>query len=473
MTKSLDESLSYFRDKVVDYIKSKKSISVTTHIDCDGLTSGSIITKALIRAGANCTVRTSKEFSKNVLESFKTDSRDFHIVTDLGGGFANELDKTLGDNWIVLDHHQISENELDNQNVINSWKYGIDGGVDICAGGMAYLASVALDERNSDLSAIAVVSALGDRQDQGERKSFTGKNFEIANIAKEQGLVEIDLDLLLVGRETRPLADALAFTSQPFIEGLTWNRDACLSILHSSGVKLKDEGRWRVPAELDEEEKRLVIEAITKFASGKNATEIMSELIGYTYTFPREDNRSFLRDGREFSTMLNSCGRINRSGVGMAVCMGDRNKILREAETILTDYRKMIREYMNILSNERWRISESETCIMVNGEDIVPETMTGTISSLIAGSPKNSGKIIILRTKAEENTIKFSSRKSFGCTSDINLSEIMRTGAEKFDGIGGGHNAAAGAKITKDKLDEFLNYLEVNVVNVSSSSNTR
>ena len=473
MVKSLDESLSYFKDKVVDCIKSKKSISVTTHIDCDGLTSGSIITKALIRAGANCTVRTSKEFSKNVLESFKTDSRDFHIVTDLGGGFAKELDKTLGDNWIVLDHHQISENELDNQNVINSWKYGIDGGVDICAGGMAYLASVALDERNSDLSAIAVVSALGDRQDQGERKSFTGKNFEIANIAKEQGLVEIDLDLLLVGRETRPLADALAFTSQPFIDGLTWNRDACLSILHSSGVKLKDEGRWRVPAELNEEEKRLVIEAITKFASGKNATEIMSELIGYTYTFPREDNRSFLRDGREFSTMLNSCGRINRSGVGMAVCMGDRNKILREAETILTDYRKMIREYMNILSNERWRISESETCIMVNGEDIVPETMTGTISSLIAGSPKNSGKIIILRTKAEENTIKFSSRKSFGCTLDINLSEIMRTGAEKFEGIGGGHNAAAGAKITKDKLDEFLKYLEVNVVNVSSSGNSQ
>ncbi|KAF6246144.1 single-stranded DNA exonuclease RecJ [Nitrosopumilus sp. b3] len=473
MTKSLDESLSYFKDKISDCIKSKKSISVTTHIDCDGLTSGSIITKALIRAGANCTVRTSKEFSKNVVESFKTDSRDFHVVTDLGGGFANELDSALGDNWIVLDHHQIPDKEIDNQNVINAWKYGIDGGVEICAGGMAYLASMSLDEKNSDLSAIAVVSALGDRQDQGERKSFTGKNFEIANTAKEQGLVDIDLDLLLVGRETRPLPDALAFTSQPFIEGLTWNRDACLSLLNSSGIKLKDGGRWRVPAELNEEEKRQVIESISKFTAGKNATEIMSELIGYTYTFPREDNRSFLRDGREFSTMLNSCGRINRSGVGMAICMGDRNKILREGENILTDYRKMIREYMSILSNERWRISESETCIMVNGEDIVPETMTGTISSLIAGSPKNSGKIVILRTKGEENTIKFSSRKSFGCNSDINLSEIMRTGAEKFDGIGGGHNAAAGAKITKDKLDEFLNYLEVNVVNVSSPSSSQ
>jgi RecJ-like exonuclease len=99
--------------------------------------------------------------------------------------------------------------------------------------------------------------------------------------------------------------------------------------------------------------------------------------------------------------------------------------------------------------------------------------MPGPISSLLASSPKNSGKVVILRTKAEDNTIKFSSRKSFGCKSDVNLSEVMRTGAQKFDGIGGGHNAAAGAKITKDKLDEFLKYLEVNVVNVSSSDNSQ
>ncbi len=473
MTKTLDESLSFFKDKISDCIKSKKSISITTHIDCDGLSSGSIITKALIRAGARCTVRTSKEFSKKVIDSLKKDLRGFHVITDLAGGFANNLDEALGENWIVLDHHQISEKEYDNQKVINAWKYGIDGGTEICAGGMAYLAAMALDDKNSDLSAIAVVSALGDRQDQGDRKSFIGKNYEIANIAKEEGLVDIDLDLLLVGRETRPLPDALAFTSQPFIEGLTWNRDACLSLLNSSGIKLKEEGRWRVAAELKDEEKRLVIETITKFTSGKNATEIMAELIGYTYTFPREDKRSFLRDGREFSTMLNSCGRINRSGVGIAVCMGDRNKILREGETILTDYRKRIREYMNILTNERWRISESKTCVMINGEGIVPEMMTGTISSLIAGSPKNAGKIVILRTGGDENTIKFSSRKSFGCKSEVNLSELMRTGAEKFEGVGGGHNAAAGAKITKDKLDGFLDYLEVNVVNMSSTGNSQ
>ncbi len=472
MSGSLGESLSFFKDKVSECVKSQRSILVLTHMDCDGLASGSIIAKALFRDGARCTIRTTKEFNVNTAEALGKDPRDFYIIADLGGGFAGELDAKLGHEWIVLDHHQIPDEEMDNPRVINAWKYGIDGGTEICAGGMAYMAANTLDEKNSDLSAIAVVAALGDRQDRGEKKSFIGKNSEIAATAKEEGLLDMNLDLMLVGRETRALSDALAFTSQPFIEGLTWNRDACLALLNSAGIQLKDGGRWRVPAELTEDEKRTVMEAIAKVTSGRNATEIMSDLIGFTYTFPREDGKSFLRDGREFSTMLNSCGRIGRSGAGIAICMGDRNRLMREGEEILVEYRKMIRDYMNRLSNERWRISVSGTCVMVNGEGVVPETMTGTISSLIAGSPKNAGKIVILRTDSEENTVKFSSRKSLGCKSDINLSELMRTGAEKLDGVGGGHDAAAGAKITKDKLDKFLDYLEVNVVNVSGQDNT-
>ncbi len=49
----------------------------------------------------------------------------------------------------------------------------------------------------------------------------------------------------------------------------------------------------------------------------------------------------------------------------------------------------------------------------------------------------------------------------------------MRQGAEKFEGVGGGHDAAAGAKISKDKLNEFLDYLEENVVNVPSPTNSK
>ncbi|MHB8601712.1 MAG: DHHA1 domain-containing protein [Nitrosotalea sp.] len=466
----LDQALSYFHDRVSDCIKTGKNISVITHLDCDGITSGSIVTKSLIRAGAKCTVRTVNEFSKGVIEKMKNDSRQFHIITDLGGGFAKDIDSALDDDWIVVDHHQIPQEEFDNQKVINAWKYDVDGGKDVSAGGMAYLVSKALHKENTDLAWIAVVAALGDRQDQGEKKSFTGINLEIASIAKKNNQVEIDLDILLVGRETRPLPDALAFTSQPFIEGLTWNRDACLSLLNSSGIKLKDGSRWRVPAELTEDEKRTLLQTISKYISTKNASDILDELVGYTYTLSGEDKRSFLRDAREFSTMLNSCGRIRKAGVGVAICMGDRTKMLQEGENILLEYRTFLRTYMNTLSSERWRITDNGHYLMVNGEGLVPENMTGAVSSLLGGSQKNTGKIIILRTNGDEGTIKFSSRKSTGCKSEVNLGLLMRECAAKVSGVGGGHAAAAGARITKDKLDEFLDYLEQNVSRMQSSS---
>ena len=120
MTNKLDAALSYFHDRVSDCIKSGKNISVITHLDCDGITSGSIVTKSLLRSGAKCSVRTVTEFSKNLVDRMKNDSREFHIITDLGGGFAKELDVGLDDNWLVVDHHQIPDEEFYNQLVINA-----------------------------------------------------------------------------------------------------------------------------------------------------------------------------------------------------------------------------------------------------------------------------------------------------------------------------------------------------------------
>jgi len=463
MSKSIDKSLSLFRDSVQDVVKSGKSILVTTHIDCDGLTSGAIMTKALMRQQARCSVSAVKDFGPHQIAMLKKSERDLHIVTDLGGGFASGMDEALADKWFVLDHHQIPEEEQDSPRVINAWKYGMDGGTDICAGGMSYLAAKKMDEKNADLSALAIVSALGDRQDQGERRSLIGQNGKIAGTASDMGLVDIEQDLLLVGRETRSLIDALAFTSQPFIEGLTWNRDQCYSLLKSAGIKLKDGNRWRVPAELEDAEKRNIIEAIAKFTSNNSSGSSMEELIGYTYTFPREDRQSFLRDGREYSTMLNSCGRIGKSGVGIAICIGDRSRMPMIGQRVMSEYRTKIREIMNMLSSERWRVSPSAKYVMINGEGIVPETMTGTICSLVAGSPKHSGKVAVLRTDGDSGMVKFSSRKSSECKTDVNLGDLMARGAEKFGGLGGGHSSAAGATISKSELDEFLDYIDANV----------
>ena len=490
MPHSIDQALSYFADAVADRVRSRTPITVTTHIDCDGLSSGGILARMLSRAGATFSVSAVKEFNAGTAESLKSGQDRFHIIADLGGGMAGELDAQLGEDWIVLDHHQISGDELDSERVINAWRFGIDGGAEVCAGGMSYLAAESVDPRNADMSAVALVAALGDRQDSGKHRSMTGRNAAIQEEATSRGLVEVSTDLLLVGRRTRPLPDALALTSQPFIDGLTWNRGACLSLLKSAGIPLKDGGRWRVAAELSDEEKRMLVEAIARYAAGKSAGgpqagaaaggggggpgggggegadagSAADRIVGYTYTLSAEDERGFLRDGREFSTMLNSCGRMGRAGIGIGICMGDRGRALREGEAALAEYRRRIRAHMDRIAGERWRSHKGAHCLIVNASGVVPESMAGTIASLLAGSPRSAGRIVVLTTDGDaEGTIKVSARAPPWGHGGANLGRIMADAGSALGGAGGGHAAAAGARVARDKLDGFLDRLEEDV----------
>ena len=457
----LVQALKPFCEKLRSVVESGSEISIITHLDADGITSGSIMATALARMGAKCSVRTVSDMNPGVVERMKAEAHDFYVVTDLGGGMAAQFRKALGDQWVVIDHHQIPEEEMltdDAGQVMNAWKFGIDGGTEIPAGGMAYMVSSALDRKNQDLSCIAVVSAVGDRQDQGDKKSFLGVNKEILETARSMGLVNVDLDIMLTGRETRPLHEALAFTSFPFIDGLTWNRDNCYTTLKNADIKLKDNGRWRVPAEFSQEEKSAILEAIAKFVvtSSKTSTGVIDDLIGNVYTLAGEDKRSQLRDAREFATLLNACGRIGRSGVGIAICMGDRNAMLTAGEEISGEYRTALRNYISAIFAEKWRVSDDGKVALINGDGLVAGDMLGAVSSLLAGSQNLAGRLVFVRSLAEDGAYKFSSRKGLGSASRANLGLIMRHCAESAKGTGGGHAAAAGCRIPSTALDDFI-----------------
>ncbi|GIU71863.1 MAG: recombinase RecJ [Candidatus Nitrosocaldaceae archaeon] len=459
----LEDGLHHIADRIMHEIAKDNDIGVITHTDADGIIAGSIIAKMLLRKNARFTVRTVSDMNDQTIDSIK-DKHEFYIITDLGAGFANKFEEAFKDSWVVLDHHQLPDEEMDNDNVLNVWKYGIDGGKEVCAGSLCYLLAEHIDARNRDLSALAIVSAVADRQDQGDKKSLLGLNKNIADTARTKGLLSIDLDLMLVGRETRPIHEALAYTSFPYIEGLTWNPSSCLSLLTNAGIKLKDNGRWRVLAELDDEEKKIMLEAIAKFvAVTSNATNIIDDLIGYIYTLLKEDNRSMLRDAREFATLLNATARIGKAGVGISICLGDRNSMLKEGEQIVNEYRNRLREYMNTLMQDRWRIRDDGKVAFVNGESLIAEDMLGAVSSLLSSSPSMHGRLVIVWTRTKDDTYKFSSRKSLQTNSNANLGLIMRECSSKVGGSGGGHAPAAGARIPGNKLQEFLECLKASI----------
>ena len=463
MSDRLTDALKHFCEKLRTSVEGGNEVSIITHLDADGIIAGSIMAMALRRMGARYSVRAVSDMNSSVVENMKADGRDFYVITDLGGGWASNLRKALDNKWVIIDHHEITEEEIltdDEAQILNPWKFGIDGGREVSAGGMAYMVASTLDLKNRDLSAIAVVSAVADRQDQGDKRSFFGLNAEILKTAQSLGLVSVDIDIILTGRETRTPHEALAYTLFHYIDGLTWNSEACYVLLKNAGIKLKDNGgRWRVLAEFSQEEKSAIVEAVAKFvgSSDKRLSEILlDDLIGYVYTLAREDKRSLLRDAREFSTMLNACGRIGRAGVGIALCMGDRNTALSTGEEIMSTYKMTLRNNISTIFSEKWRLADDGKTTFVNGDGILEEAMLGAVSSLLSQSPSFWGRVLFVRTLTKDGTYKFSSRKCLHCKSQANLGVIMRQCSKALNGAGGGHSAAAGCSIPSSALEDFI-----------------
>jgi len=455
------DELKIFSEKLRSVVDNGNEIAIISHLDADGIISGSIIATALARLGGKYTVRVVSDLNSSLIERIKAEKHECYLFTDLGAGWASQLQNSLENRWLVIDHHQIPEEEIltdDACRILNVWKYGIDGGKEVSAGGMAYMVASRLNRKNENLSSMAVVSAVADRQDQGDKRSFVGLNAEISKGAQLLGLVSVELDLMLSGRETRPLHNALAYTSFPYINGLTWNGENCYALLKSAGIKLKHNGRWRVPIEFTQEEKSAILDAIAKFLanSSKISAGVLDDLIGYVYTLTEEDKRSHLRDAREFSTMLNACGRIGKAGIGVSVCMGDRNTMLSLGEDIIGAYNTTLRNYVSTILADKWRLVDDGKIVFVSGDGLLTEDMLGAVSSLLSGSLALSGKLLLVRTLGKDDMYRISSRKCIGCISRANLGLIMRHCAEACGGAGGGHSAAAECRIPLHALENFM-----------------
>lgn len=442
-----------------------KKILAVTHIDADGLCSGSIVFASLMRKGANVTLRTVPDLDFSVIEDVKQGGYDFHIFTDLGSALVGELEAALGDRFMVIDHHQISDADIGKPSVVNAWNYGFDGGKEACSSAMAYFFSEALDPTNRDLAPLAVVGALADRQDSGQGRSLTGLNRVAMEAARSRGIMAASTDLMFTGRETRPVHEAIALTSTPFLKGLTGSKDAVLALLHQSGMKLKDDGTWKTISSLTPEEKKGLTEIIAgALGAEEGSTEALASLFGEVYTLQFEDMFTPLRDAREFGTLLNSCGRMGASGVGVSICLGDRSQALRDATRTLAEYRVGINKALEGIASDSSRIGERGKLVFVNGEGLVDEKLLGPVISILTSSPEFKTKVVVGTSTSQRSEVKVSSRVGDSFEGSVNLGAIMREAAEAVKGVGGGHEMAAGAKIPSSAVGAFSKAVEARVL---------
>jgi RecJ-like exonuclease len=447
-------------DVIRQTIQNDGFIHVFSHLDADGIAAAGVIGRALFRLDARFRIRITQWVDEKIIGEIVADKPELVILTDFGSGYLDLLNEKIPNfKVVILDHHQAAgTNQNPNFTQVNPHMHGMDGATDVSGSGVAYFTARSLDKRNTDLAPIALVGALGDMQDRYDQRKLGGLNALIVEDALNAKLITVEKDLTFFGRETRPIHRTLASTTNPFLPGISGEEDKSLAFLSTLKIPLKNGERWRALRDLTEEEKKRLCSALADYLLSKGLHYEIANLIGNIYVLNMEEPWTPLRDAREFAVVLNSTGRMDRPSLGIAVCMGDREAGLEEANKVLEDYRKSINKYLVWVWEKPERLRELENIYVVNGEDFVSEKIIGTISSiLVSGLPNVEKPLIAYANVPGEGLAKLSSRTTeLGVHKGVNLGVVMRLAAEPLGGKGGGHNIAAGGQVPLDKAEDFV-----------------
>ncbi len=449
---------------ILDEVSRQSNFLVVSHFDADGLAAAGIIVKALARLDVPMHLKVVKQLDDEVILECRSEDSDVTIFTEIGSGYLDAIRNSFaGKKTIILDHHPPT-GRLDSDFIhVNPHQHGFDGATEVSGSGIAYFVARSLAETNMDLSTLAVVGALGDMQDKGNKRTLHGLNEKIVEDSLKKGVLETTTDLIFYGRETRPIHKALAYTTVPFLPEISGQEDKCLALLASVGIQVKREEKWRTVKDLSDEEKQRLLSRIIEVVSSKGLSgQAALELIGTVYTLVQEEASTPTRDAREYASLLNACGRMDRPGLAVSICLGDRGAVMEEVQQVLAEYRRTLAQYISWVTQKPDTITELQAAYYIHGDEFLDEKMTGALSSILSTSGLfKTEKAILVLTKTKKGEVKVSARASdWLIERGVNLGVALQAVAEKCSGIGGGHNVAAGAQVPAEKREDFIKQLD-------------
>jgi len=408
-------------------------VRVFCHYDPDGTTSAAILTRALMRRGKRIHATMAHALDRSSAARLSEETNELLIVSDMGSAQLDLLE-SLPYPVIVLDHHKPIR-DSDKVAHVNPHFEGVDGAREMCGATTTWLFTLILDEANWDLAGPAMAGAIGDKQAVG---GFLGVNAALFAEAIERKVVVAERRLAL---RDLPLGKAVAQSIDPYFRGLSGRPEAAAEFLRAAGIDPEMPIR-----QLDAAGRRKLgsILAVRLLEQG-TAPEALESLVEDRYWI--EPDQMYAQD---LEAYVNSCDRLDHEGLGLALCLGDR-EALAKAEKLLEEYTSRVLGYL----------------VGLETKGLFPKKHTQFFycdDASLAGSVAGSGMQFffdqskpVLGLSVLDGVTKVSARATRGLVAaGVDLATALREAASEVGGNGGGHNIASGATVPKGKEEKFL-----------------
>jgi len=480
--------LERINEAIEAILQARKTLAIS-HIDADGISALSIVVSMLERADVEVVWRNIHQLNSETIQEVhslvRENKPDLLILSDLGTGQMQLVESTVAmedtlERIIVLDHHLPSEERAGptplrlNTKIIeiNPCQHGLDGGYDISGAGVAFLVAFGLSEDNVDLAELAVVGATGDLQDY-YGKGFQSVNRAIVSLGEDAGFIKVERDLTFFGINTRPLPYLLEYATEPYLPGITGNNENCFRFYEELEVPVRDASdEWRMWTDLESKEKQIVIRGLfSHILETYDNPRVAEGIVGDVVSLVRRPSRTEMRTAKEFSTLLNACGRNRRSDVGVRICLGD-DEAFRQGRTLLQQHRANLASALRRLEADGYLEEEG---MYVVRDPQTPDTIVGVVIGMAQGSrivPVDKPIIgVSTNTSGEGPLVKISGRARAGLVDRginlrdafVSVGKAMNDEHEQLVVEAGGHPMAAGAFVHEEFLDEFLKLVSVSL----------
>jgi len=440
-----------------DRMSGREDYLVVGHHDADGVTSTAIIVDLLRSLGKKVDSLNIKQLDSVSIKDIKKFGDRTLVFVDMGSGQLPIIAEHGLTDYFIVDHHKPA-GASDRQ--INPHDHGFDGGSDVSGSGMAYLVARALGRKEK--AHLAVVGAVGDMQaSSGKLKSL---NRFIMHEADELGLIKFKHDLSMFGRQSRALTQMLAYATDPMLPGLTGNQAACASFIEQQGISIAGSpGEQKNYVDLSWEERQKLTSALYMHLLDNNVPEFtITRMIGEVYTLLNEEPRTELRDAKEYSTVLNACGRHDRAPLAVKVCLGDRGAAWSEAKEMLALHRKELRDGLDYLAQQG--LTHAESFYYFDAAGAIKESIVGVVAGMAYGAriiPPDKPVLAFAADRDDEEWLKVSARGNWALIRNgIHLGDAMNECSRAVGGEGGGHDIAAGARLPKERKQEFIKLVD-------------
>lgn len=434
-----------------------ETIRVVSHLDADGICAAALLLKALSLDNRRYSVSIVQQMDEKVAAELATEDYKYYFFTDIGSGQLEAIEKHLSDRKLfILDHHEPQIEEAENLVHVNPHLFGIDGSGEISGAGVVYLFAKTLNPKMEDFAYLALIGAIGDIQDS---KGFSILNRSIIDDAVRHNKIKVTKGLKLFGAQTRPLHKVLEYSSNPSIPGVSGNESGAIQFLNQLGINARDGGNFRKLVDLSEQELKKLTEGIViRLLESDNPVD-PEEIIGEIYLLREEEKGSPFREAKEFSTLLNACGRMGKASVGIGACMGDPAS-KRAALRTLSDYKREIVKALNWYDQhkEGEKVIKERGYIIINAQNEVRSTIIGTLASIISKSNEIPLRTFIMSmAQNPDGFTKVSMRIAGNGEMGVDLHSVVGQITSKM-GVtaGGGHSMASGALIPSEREQEFI-----------------